>query len=68
MQDMIITIGIGVILLTQIIMAYFIYLIIARERGMAKTLNYQNNLIIKIQSILKNKSATNAVAENAERI
>ena len=68
MQDMIITIGIGVILLIQIIMAYFIYLIIARERGMAKTLNYQNNLIIKIQSILKNKSATNAVAENAEMI
>lgn len=33
-----------------------------------KTLTYQYNLITKIQSVLKNKNATNAVAENAEII
>lgn len=32
------------------------------------TLTYQYNMIMKIQSILKNKNATNAVAENAEII
>lgn len=31
-----------------------------------KTLTFQYNLIVKIQSVLKNKNATNAVAENAE--
>lgn len=33
-----------------------------------KTLTYQYNLIVKIQSVLKNKNATNAVAEHAEII
>lgn len=33
-----------------------------------KTLVLQYNLIVKMQAILKNKSATNAVAENAEMI
>ena len=33
-----------------------------------KTITFQYNLIVKIQSILKNKNATNAVAENAEII
>ena len=33
-----------------------------------KTLEYQYNMIMKIQSLLKNKNATNAVAENAEII
>ncbi len=33
-----------------------------------KNISYQYNLIVKIQSLLKNKSATNAVAEHAEMI
>lgn len=33
-----------------------------------KTLTFQYNLLVKIQSVLKNKNATNAVAENAEII
>lgn len=33
---------------------------------LTKTLSFQYNLIMKIQSVLKNKNATNAVAENAE--
>lgn len=39
-----------------------------RMRDINKTLTHQYNLIVKMQSILKNKSATNAVAENAEMI
>ena len=39
-----------------------------RIQEINKTQSHQYNLIVKIQSILKNKSATNAVAENAEMI
>lgn len=46
----------------------FILLIMRRMRDMTQTLTHQYNLIVKIQSVLKNKSATNAVAENAEMI
>jgi len=40
----------------------------AQMRNINKTLTHQYNLIVKMQNILKNKSATNAVAENAELI
>lgn len=40
----------------------------ARIRSITKTLTYQYNMIVKIQNVLKNKSATNAVAEHAEII
>lgn len=40
----------------------------ARIQNINKTLEYQYNLIVKMQSVLKTKSATNAVAENAEII
>lgn len=39
-----------------------------RLREVKKTLTHQYNLIVKMQAVLKNKSATNAVAENAEMI
>ncbi|MDE5615636.1 MAG: hypothetical protein K2I81_02270 [Alphaproteobacteria bacterium] len=39
-----------------------------RIREIKKTLTLQYNLIVKMQAVLKNKSATNAVAENAEMI
>lgn len=39
-----------------------------RIRDITRTQTHQYNLIVKIQSVLKNKSATNAVAENAEMI
>lgn len=48
--------------------AVFMYRINGRINDMNKTLSHQYNLIVKIQSVLKNKSATNAVAENAEMI
>ena len=51
-----------------IAMTVFMYRINGRINDMNKTLAHQYNLIVKIQSVLKNKSATNAVAENAEMI
>ena len=36
-----------------------------RIQEISKTISHQYNLLVKIQSLLKNKSATNAVAENA---
>ena len=68
MQNTLIIVGFGIILLVQIIILYFIYATNVRVRDIAKTLTHQYNLIVKIQSVLKNKSATNAVAENAEMI
>lgn len=68
MQNILIIVGFSIVLLLQIVMIYFIYAVNARVRDVAKTLTHQYNLIVKIQSILKNKSATNAVAENAEMI
>ncbi len=46
----------------------WIIIIGRRVNAMTRTLTHQYNLIVKIQSVLKNKSATNAVAENAEMI
>ncbi len=68
MQNTFIIIGIAVILLVQLVILYFMYLSNSRTRELGKTLTHQYNLIVKIQSTLKNKSATNAVAENAEMI
>lgn len=39
-----------------------------RIGALEKNAGFQYNLIVKIQSLLKSKSATNAVAENAEMI
>ncbi len=68
MQNTLIFIGIAIVFLTQIIMLYFVYIANTRVRDISKTLTHQYNLIVKIQATLKNKSATNAVAENAEMI
>lgn len=47
---------------------FYIKKINSQIKSVNKTLEYQYNLLVKIQSVLKNKSATNAVAENAEMI
>lgn len=57
-----------IIITTCIAMTVFMHRINGRIRDMNKTLSHQYSLIVKIQSVLKNKSATNAVAENAEMI
>lgn len=52
----------GIITLTVAVLAH------RQIKIMDKNISYQYNLIVKIQSILKSKSATNAVAEHAEMI
>ncbi len=58
----------GLIIILIGAMGFYIYRINARFTSLNKTLEHQYNLLVKIQSVLKNKSATNAVAENAEMI
>lgn len=51
--------------------AAILFIIISTYRhigALEKNVGYQYNLVLKIQSMLKNKSATNAVAEHAEMI
>ena len=68
MQNIFILIGLGIIGLLCIVTLVLIYGISTHMREIRRTLTHQYNLIVKIQSVLKNKSATNAVAENAEMI
>lgn len=68
MYNTLILAGICIVILICGMMAWFAARINARVRDMNRTLTHQYNLIVKMQSILKNKSATNAVAENAEMI
>ena len=68
MSETLIIAGIAVVLLIQFVLLYFAFTANTRMRDISKTLTYQYNLIVKIQSVLKNKSATNAVAENSEMI
>ncbi len=68
MTNTIIFIAFGIIILSIGFVGYYIYRTNSQITGINKTLEHQYNLMVKIQSILKNKSATNAVAENAEMI
>ncbi len=68
MHDLWIFGGIILLVILNVGLLCFMLIINRRVREATKTLTHQYNLIVKIQSILKNKSATNAVAENAEMI
>lgn len=68
MQNITIFVFFGLILIAIATIATYIYRINARVTNMSKTLEHQYNLIVKMQSVLKNKYATNAIAENAEMI
>ncbi len=68
MQNVLIFTGIGLVALMCIAILMLAWGINTRIREITRTLAHQYNLIVKIQSVLKNKSATNAVAENAEMI
>lgn len=68
MQNTFIFIAIGLIFFAILGLLFYIHRINDRVANMNKTLEHQYNLIVKMQSILKNKYATNAVAENAEMI
>jgi hypothetical protein len=68
MQITLILVGIILLIIMGIALTTFMFRINRFIGDMNKTLAHQYNLIVKIQSVLKNKSATNAVAENAEMI
>lgn len=68
MQNIMILTGIALILVSLCFIGAFLYGINSRVKMLGKTLTHQYNLIVKIQTLLKNKSATNAVAESAEMI
>ena len=68
MENIIIFGLLGIIILLTGVISLYIYRINTRIGDIGKTLEHQYALIVKIQSVLKNKPATNAVAENAEMI
>jgi hypothetical protein len=68
MTNTIIFIALGLIILSTAFLGFYIFRTNLQISSINKTLEHQYNLMVKIQSILKNKSATNAVAENAEMI
>ena len=68
MQNAIIFGILSLIILLVGTILFYIYRTNTRITNMNKTLEHQYNLIVKMQSTLKNKSATNAVAETAEMI
>lgn len=65
------TIIFGIFGLTTLLIGailFYTHRINSRISDLNKTLEHQYNLIVKMQSTLKNKSATNAITENAEVI
>lgn len=66
MQNILILTGISIVIIIGIAIIVMLVGMRGQMRDITKTQTYQYNLIVKIQSVLKNKSATNAVVENAE--
>lgn len=68
MENILILLGIIVLLIVSITATIVAFRNHMDIKNINKTLEFQYNLFVKMQSVLKNKSATNAVAENAEMI
>lgn len=68
MQDTLLWIIAGITIIMTGAVLFMAVNINRRIGALEKNAGYQYNLIIKIQNLLKNKSATNAVAEHAEMI
>ncbi|MBO4480097.1 MAG: hypothetical protein J5742_00540 [Alphaproteobacteria bacterium] len=68
MSDIFLLILLGILIVIDIAIVIIGILAHSRIKIIDKNISYQYNLIVKIQSLLKNKSATNAVAEHAEMI
>ena len=68
MENTLILVGFSFLVLLSVMTIYVIWRMNTNIKSINKTLEFQYNLIVKMQSVLKNKSATNAVAENAEMI
>lgn len=68
MENILILVGISLLVVLSCVAIVMATHTNAYIKNINKTLEFQYNLIVKMQSILKTKSATNAVAENAEMI
>ncbi len=68
MSNTILFILLGIVVALAITVTIIGILAHRRLGTIERNISYQYNLIVKIQSILKSKSATNAVAEHAEMI
>lgn len=68
MQNVFILSGIILLIVLSISTIVILWGMNTRVQAMSKTLTYQYNLVVKMQKALKNKSATNAITENAEII
>lgn len=68
MENILILVGISIVVILSIISIVLIYNTTRAVHDLTKKNEYLYSLIVKMQSVLKNKSATNAVAENAEMI
>lgn len=68
MTNTLLFIGFGILLVMTAAVLFILLNAYRRIGALEKNTGYQYNLIIKIQTMLKNKSATNAVAEHAEMI
>lgn len=68
MSDIFVLISITVIVLGLIALGVAIFSINNKIKIVTKTLSHQYALMVKMQSVLKSKYATNVVTENAEMI
>ena len=68
MNDVVLLILLGISIFIGVVALIFGIVMYRHIGTIDKNISYQYNLIVKIQSLLKNKSATNAVAEHAEMI
>lgn len=68
MNDIFIMVSIIVIILGMFALCGFMFSINSKIKHQTKTLSHQYALMVKMQSILKSKYATNVVTENAEMI
>lgn len=68
MNNTVILSAIIVISLVMILFSFVMLSINSKIKTLTKTLSHQYALMVKIQSVLKGKYATNAVVENAEMI
>lgn len=68
MNDIFVLVSIIVIILGLITLGLFMYFINSKMKILTRTLSHQYALMVKMQSVLKSKYATNVVTENAEMI
>jgi len=68
MENAIIFGALSLIIVAICIIGFYIHRILSLISNINKTTDHQFDLLVKIQSVLKTKSATNAVAEHAEMI